>query len=187
MDAYLDIQILDDPEFKTVTLLNTLFSNLHRGLVQYGKQSIGISFPDFQEGIIHLGSRLRIHGCRDEIQNLMELNWIKGMQDYVSVSDIKNVPSDCKYRIIRRVQAKSNPERLRRRLIARKGIDAKAAKQAIPDSFAERLKLPYIALASHSTGQQFRLFVENLPIQEQAIHGIFSSYGLSPTATIPWF
>jgi CRISPR-associated endonuclease Csy4 len=71
--------------------------------------------------------------------------------------------------------------------MARKGISAEEAEQAIPDSAAERLDLPYVVLNSQTTGQQFRLFVEHRPPQEQAASGPFSAYGLSPTATVPWF
>ncbi|WP_152482130.1 type I-F CRISPR-associated endoribonuclease Cas6/Csy4, partial [Dickeya sp. DW 0440] len=36
-------------------------------------------------------------------------------------------------------------------------------------------------------GQPFLLFVEHGPLQDTPVAGVFSSYGLSATATIPWF
>ncbi|MCB1921872.1 MAG: type I-F CRISPR-associated endoribonuclease Cas6/Csy4, partial [Candidatus Competibacteraceae bacterium] len=69
----------------------------------------------------------------------------------------------------------------------RKGVTIEQAIQVIPDSKAKRLNLPYLVLTSQSTGQQFRLFVEHLAIREQAVAGEFSAYGLSSTATVPWF
>jgi len=158
MDAYLEIRILPDPEFQASTLMNALFSKLHRGLVEHGGQCIGVSFPEVKETGAFLGSCLRIHGEANELSKLMTLNWLIGMRDHVEVSAIMPVPSNAKYRVVRRIQAKSNPERLRRRLIARKGISEEDAKEAIPDTAAEKLNFPYIVLTSRSTNQKFRLF-----------------------------
>jgi CRISPR-associated endonuclease Csy4 len=117
----------------------------------------------------------------------MSQGWLTGMRDHVAVSEIATVPACVGYRVVRRVQAKSSPERLRRRLIARKDLTAEQAVLAIPDSAAETLRLPFLTLKSLSTGQRFRLFIEHLPVQDQASPGSFSAYGLSASATVPWF
>jgi CRISPR-associated endonuclease Csy4 len=187
MDAYLEIRLLPDPEFVPTTLMNALFSKLHRGLVAHGGQSIGVSFPDVGKNGRSLGERLRLHGSKADLEKLMASNWLVGMRDHATASEIAQVPARAKQRVVRRVQAKSSPERQRRRLIARKGTSAEQAMQTIPDSAAERLNLPYLVLTSQSTGQQFRLFVEHLAVREQAVDGEFSAYGLSSTATVPWF
>jgi CRISPR-associated endonuclease Csy4 len=85
------------------------------------------------------------------------------------------------------VQVKSSPERLRRRLAKRKGLTDEEAKRAIPLGAAERLNLPYVTIKSRSTGQDFRLFVDQMPPMDHAIFGSFNHYGLSATATVPWF
>lgn len=187
MDFYIELQLLPDPEFPATTLMNALFTKLHRGLVSCGEGRIGISFPDVEGKGIGLGSRLRLHGPVTDLEKLMSLNWLQGMRDHLSVSAISTVPVNASYRVVRRVQAKSSPERERRRLIARKGISHEAAILAIPDSAARSLKLPYIMLASQSTQQQFRLFIEHLPLQDQPAPGLFNAYGLSTGSTIPWF
>lgn len=187
MDAYLEIRLRPDPEFMPTTLLNVLFSKLHRGLVAHGGQSVGVSFPDVGKNGRSLGECLRLHGSKADLEQLMALNWMVGMQDHSTVNEIMKVPIHARSRVVRRVQSKSNPERQRRRLIARKGISPEQAIQAIPDGAVEMLKLPYLTLTSQSTGQQFRLFVEHLAVQEHAVDGVFSAYGLSPTTTIPWF
>jgi CRISPR-associated endonuclease Csy4 len=187
MDRYIDIRLLPDPEFPASVLMNALFGKLHRGLVTHGGRNIGVSFPDVGKNGRSLGERLRLHGNRAELEKLMVSNWLVGMRDHAAVSEITEVPTRAKQRVVRRVQAKSSPERQRRRLIARKGINTEKAIQAIPDSAAERLNLPYLVLTSQSTGQQFRLFVEHLAVQEQAVSGKFGTYGLSAAATIPWF
>lgn len=187
MDAYIDIRLLPDPEFPATTLMNALFDKFHRGLVRYGEGAIGVCFPDVKDGSRSLGNRLRLHGTADTLQGFLLIDWLAGMRDYVSASTVAAVPTCARHRVVRRVQAKSSPERERRRLMIRKGITTKQATQAIPDSTAEKLNLPYLVLTSQSTGQRFRLFVEHLAIQERAVGGKFGTYGLSSTATIPWF
>ncbi len=187
MDSYIELQLLPDPEFSANTLMNALFAKLHRSLVSSGEGRIGVSFPDVEQKGIGLGARLRLHGAAADLELLMSTNWLQGMRDHLSHSPITPVPEDAAHRVVRRVQAKSSPERERRRLMARKGISAEAAIQAIPDSAAEMLRLPYLLLNSQSTRQQFRLFVEHLPVQKESVQGMFSAYGLSTTGTVPWF
>jgi CRISPR-associated endonuclease Csy4 len=91
------------------------------------------------------------------------------------------------HRIVRRVQAKSNPERLRRRLAKRKNITLEQARELIPENAAQKLNLPFVTLQSASTGKLFRLFIEHMPVQPESQNGDFSFYGLSSTATVPWF
>lgn len=187
MDSYIELQLLPDPEFPANMLMNALFAKLHRGLVSSGKGRIGVSFPDVEQKGVGLGVRLRLHGTSADLDRLMSANWLQGMRDHLSTGLISSVPANALHRVVRRVQAKSSPERERRRLIARKGISIEAAAQAIPDSAAEILRLPYVLLTSQSTQQKFRLFVEHLPAQKDAVGGAFSAYGLSSTATVPWF
>ena len=187
MDHYLEIRLLPDPEFPATTLMNALFSKLHRGLVSHGKGTIGVSFPDVREAHHGLGSRLRLHGSAADLRDLMGADWLTGMRDHVAVTGPAPVPAGARHRVVRRVQAHSNPERERRRLIARKGVSPEEALAAIPDSRGEQLELPFILLSSRSTGQQFRLFIEHLPVEDEARTGTFGSYGLSPATTIPWF
>ena len=187
MDHYLEIRLLPDPEFPATTLMNALFSKLHRGLANHGKGSIGVSFPDVEEAHRGLGSRLRLHGSATDLRDFMGAAWLTGMRDHGAVDGPAPVPAGARHRVVRRVQAHSNPERERRRLIARKGVSPDEALAAIPDSRAEQLDLPFILLSSRSTGQHFRLFVEHLPVEDEARPGTFGSYGLSPATTVPWF
>ena len=187
MDHYLDVRLLPDPEFPAPLLMNALFAKLHRALVSHGTGDVGVSFPEHARSGPGLGARLRLHGSAAALARLMAQDWLRGMRDHCICGETQPVPASVAYRAVRRVQAHSNPERERRRLIARKGLSEEAARAAIPDNHARRLDLPYITLASHSTGQQFRLFIEHGPLQHTATSGPFSAYGLSPTATLPWF
>lgn len=187
MEHYLTIRLLPDPEFTTPMLMSALFGKLHRALVQQGSGTIGVSFPKVRQQSPSLGECLRLHGNSGDLQRLMAQDWLAGMRDHTAIGEITSVPANAMHRVVRRVQAKSNPERLRRRLIRRKGITEEEAYQSIPDCVVEKLDLPYVAIRSQSTGQSFRLFIEHLPIQVMPVKGEFSAYGLSVAATVPWF
>ncbi|GAB6067086.1 type I-F CRISPR-associated endoribonuclease Cas6/Csy4 [Methylothermus subterraneus] len=187
LDRYIDIRLLPDPEFPATVLMNALFAKLHRALVTLKTDQIGVSFPDVENVDRGLGERLRVHGDAQMLQRLMELGWLTGLSDLLKVSAARQVPASAHHRTVRRVQAKSSPERLRRRWMKRKGLSEEQAREIIPDSAAERLDLPYLTLTSRSTGQRFRLFIEHGPLLTAPIPGCFSRYGLSSKATVPWF
>lgn len=187
MDHYVEIAILPDSEFTTPTLMSVLFGKLHNALTNSIGGRIGVSFPKIDMGKPSLGSRIRLHGVASDLNQLMETDWLASMRDHLRVGKVLIVPANARYRVVHRVQAKSNPERLRRRLIKRKGISEAEARQAIPDNAVKLLNLPFVVLKSKSTGQSFRLFIEQRPTQSNPIDGEFNRYGLSSTATIPWF
>ncbi len=187
MERYIDIRLLPDPEFPANLLMNALFAKLHRGLVGWGNNRIGVSFPRHDDGIPTLGKCLRLHGDQQDLDDLMARNWFCGMRDNILVVGPETIPTSKVYRCVYRVQAKSSPERLRRRYMQRHHTDAQTARQTIPDSTAEMLTLPYVNIGSQSTGQRFRLFIAHGAIVEKPVEGSFNHYGLSPMATIPWF
>jgi CRISPR-associated endonuclease Csy4 len=117
----------------------------------------------------------------------MSSDWVRGMRDHVTLTPPTRVPENTRHCVVRRVQVKSSPERLRRRLIRRHGLDVQEAYRRIPDEAAELANLPYVQLRSTSSGQSFRLFIEHGPAQSHAVAGNFNAYGLSHVATIPWF
>jgi CRISPR-associated endonuclease Csy4 len=156
--------------------------------VRLESNNIGVSFPEHRESPPSLGAHMRIHGSSGALHQLMDTAWLDGMRDHIQLSSISPVPTHTKYCRINRVQAKSSPERLRRRAMRRHGIDANSAKQRIPDSAAETLRLPFVQLGSRSTQQpSFPLFIQHGPPQTQPMSGHFNSYGLSQDATVPWF
>ncbi len=185
LSHYLDINLEPDLDFSISHLMNALFSKLHRALVELDSQDIGISFP--RADYLHLGSCLRLHGSLGRLEQLMALNWLKGMRDHVDLCAILPVPEDCKYRLVCRVQSDSNPELLRRRYIKRHNVSHEEAVKLIPDSSAKRLNLPFLSLKSQSTGQAFLLFIDQCTILNEPKSGVFNRYGLSQQATIPWF
>ena len=187
---YIDITLLPDPEFSHAHLLGALLSKLHRALVQLKSSDLGVSFPQHINAPLSkrtLGSLLRLHGAPAALQALMTEPWLKGMRDHVQVSELTAVPAGAQHRVVQRRQFKTNADRLRRRRMARKGETAEQAAAAIPDTVERKPNLPFAQLRSSSTGQPFCLFVEHGVPQPQAVAGSFNTYGLSLSATVPWF
>ena len=187
MEYFVDIDLLPDPEFPTHILLGALYAKLHRALASNNEMGIAVCFPGYQSRPPTLGSRMRLIGSPPALQAPSGAYWLNSMHDHIKVGTLAKVPVDASYRTLQRVQAKSNPERLRRRLIKRHGLDETQARERIPDSVAETLSLPFVQLPSHSTGKYFRLFLSLGPEQAAPTLGEFNAYGLSQTATVPWF
>lgn len=188
MDHYVDVEVRPDPEFGSSQLMSALYSKLHRALVVQNGQHIGMSLPDVDAQATPLpGMRLRLHGTFTTLSALLASDWLAGMRDHVVLTLPTPIPDNAQHRIVRRVQVKSSPERLRRRLMRRHDLDEQTARQRIPDDLARFTRLPFLQLRSTSTGQTFRLFIEHGPIQPNSVLGDFNSYGLSQGATIPWF
>lgn len=187
MEAYLEISVRPDPEFSRQVLLDALVSKLHRGLVQEGAGDIGISFPAHTNKPRSLGDRLRLHGSDERLRGLMSGAWLRGMTDHLVVNGIQPIPADAGYRVVRRVQPKTNVGRLRRRYQRRHNVSAEEARLRLPDTIEKPVSLPFVMIRSATTGQRFALFIDHGPIQNEPTAGTFSTYGLSPMATVPWF
>jgi CRISPR-associated endonuclease Csy4 len=187
MDHYVDIDLHPDPETASRHILGEVFARVHRELAQRGDGRIGVSFPGMDLRTFELGRRLRLHSNSIVLKKLPATDWLGQMRDHVKVSEPLLVPIDVRYRVVQRIQTKSSPQRLRRRLMRRHALDEIESSVRIPDEKAKFTRLPYLQLRSASTGQSFRLFVAHGPLGDVPTVGRFSSYGFSQFATIPWF
>ncbi|PLX90625.1 MAG: type I-F CRISPR-associated endoribonuclease Cas6/Csy4 [Desulfuromonas sp.] len=180
MDYFVEIKVLPDPEFKETTLISAVYSKLHRALVAHGNGAVGVSFP--KAGNIP-GDLIRLHGGLDELEKLMQINWLKGLRDYTSVSSIQPVPEKVKHLQVQRVQPKMTAARLRR-AVRRGSMTEEEANNLLAKR--KDLKQPFFQLQSQSSGQKFPLFIEQ---KEVAVSngGDFNSYGLSSVTTVPYF
>jgi CRISPR-associated endonuclease Csy4 len=187
MDYYVDIHALPNAEVRSAHILSALASKLHNTLVDLRTSDIGISFPQFMLAPVSLGATLRLHGSCERLTQLMSTGFWRSLRDYIDVSVLAEVPPATLHRIVRRVQAKSSAERIRRRQMRRHGWTEEEARKRIPDACEKRLSLPFLQMKSRSTGQPFRLFIEHQECTERPIAGTFNAYGLSAGATVPWF
>ena len=187
MECFVDIDVRPDPEFAAHLLLGALYAKLHGALIPDNRLCIAVCFPGYQTRPPALGMRMRLLGIHSALQVLTTSEWLSGLRDHVKVGGLTNVPAGAVHRPLRRVQVKSSPERLRRRLMSRHGLTAAQARESIPDSAAQMLRLPFLQLRSRSTGQTFRLFLRLGSEQPVPVAGKFNAYGLSHDATVPWF
>ncbi|MER2493156.1 type I-F CRISPR-associated endoribonuclease Cas6/Csy4 [Catenovulum sediminis] len=184
MQFYCEIKVLPDPEASEPVLVNNLMSKFHRTLVNLKMTDIGVSFPNYAKT---LGDTVRFHSSEQSLNKLLETNWLKGLRDYCEVSAILPIPSKVQYRTVSRVQSKSVYNK-RKRSVAKGWLTEREAEIKIDDSQQKTLKLPFLQLNSSSTQQDnIKLFVKHGELQTKSSTGTFNSYGLSKSATVPWF
>lgn len=184
MDYFLDIRVLPDPEFGEETLMAALFAKLHRALAARGQGDIGVSFPEVS---LKPGPLLRLHGEESALYGLEKTLWRKGLNDYCLSGAVMPVAEIKGWRCVSRVQVKSSPERLMRRSVRKGWLTQDEADKRLRAMQEQSLTLPWLNMKSLSNGQMFPLFICHGELLSQRVTGIFSSYGLSHTATIPWF
>ncbi|MFG6654824.1 type I-F CRISPR-associated endoribonuclease Cas6/Csy4 [Scandinavium sp. M-37] len=185
MESYLEIRVLSDPEFSDEMLMAALVAKLHRALGERGKGDIGISFPHVN---LKLGECLRLHGTAAALQELEAKGWRKGLNDYVACQTIAPVPQNALWRTVSRVQPKGSQERLLRRSVRKGWLTQLEADRRLSDAVDQQmLSLPFLNMKSLSNKNSFRLFIQHGEVVDQPVAGTFSTYGLSPVATIPWF
>ena len=184
---YIELRLRPDPEVVPTHLLAALYTRAHRTLAAQGSTNIALTFPDYSAERHTLGERLRLHGSEADLQPWATGQWLGSLRDHVSAAPVAAVPAHAQHRTLRRVQVKSSPERLRRRLMKRHQLSEAQARERIPDSVACTTNLPYLQLSSTSTAQQFKLFLALGGAQNGVQTGDFNAYGLSTTATVPWF
>ena len=187
LSHYIELCVRPDPEVTPTHLLAALYTHLHRALAAQGTTGIAVTFPDYSAERCTLGTRLRLHGSEAALQAWATGQWLGSVRDHVNATPPLPVPADASHRALRRVQVKSSPERLRRRLMKRHQVSEEQARERISDNVARTTALPYAQLASGSTGQRFRLFLALGPEQTPVQSGCFNAYGLSAESTVPWF
>ena len=183
MEHYIDIELKPDSEILESPLMNLVYNKFHNALVELKTEQIGVSFPKYQ---IKLGKVLRLHGDKNNLQKLQNLNWLGGIAGYCEISDMKSVLADVKFRTVSRIRTNMSKSKLKR-LKRRGSIKPIEEKSYRAKMFSQGLDNPYLDLKSGSTGQKHRRFIHFGPLLDQPVQGKFDSYGLSKVATVPWF
>jgi CRISPR-associated endonuclease Csy4 len=183
MNHYIDILLLPDPEFPEPVLMNSLYRKLHKRLYDINSTQIGVSFPKFQ---LTLGNTLRLHGTMEALVKLQRINWIGSMSSYCRIREIQKIPSEVSFRTVSRKQATMSLSKLRR-LIKRGSMTEQEVQEYKAKMFSKGLDNPYVELKSGSNGHKHRRYIEFGPLLSESISGPFDQFGLSKTATVPWF
>ena len=184
MNNYFNITLLPDAEMPVTVLMNAICAKLHKSLCDSHSTAIGISFPKYA---VTLGNVLRIHGSEADLQKLHDENWLGGMKGYCKFGEVSVVPADAKHRIVSRKQATMSQSKLNR-LLKRGSITEDKVKAYKSKMFAEKgLNNPYLDFVSGSNGQRHRRYIELGTLLDAPVAGEFDQFGLSKTATVPWF
>jgi CRISPR-associated endonuclease Csy4 len=192
MKYYLDITLLPDAEANIGFIWQKLYGQLHLALVEQqtenGNSTIAVSFPEYRNSTFPLGSKLRLLASTEEqLRQLNLAKWLNRLSDYTHCTSIKEVPASVtQHARFRRVQFDTNVERLARRRVKRKGGTLEDALAHYAGFSDQQSRLPFLNIQSLSKGGRFCLFIDQ-NISGQAEEGEFNCYGLSKTATVPWF
>ncbi len=192
MNYYQDITLISNAEINLGYIWQKAFQQVHIALADgknaNGNSDIAISFPGYGGKSFPLGNKLRLlASTREQLQQLYIDKWLNRLSDYCHCTSIKEVPEEVSaFMCFKRVQFDTNVERLARRRAKRKGESLEQAMQHFTGFKDQESKLPYINMISLSKNKRFRLFIEKKEgIEEKT--GEFNCYGLSKTATVPWF
>ena len=183
MDYYIDIQLKPDAEFRINVLLNKVVTKFHKVLFEMEADDIGISFPNYK---VLFGNKIRIHGSEDRLKQLNAKNWLGGLSGYCSIIDIQKIPDVVEYRTVFRKQQNMTNAKLKR-LIKRGSISEQEAKHYKIKMYSQGLSEAYLELESASNGHKHRRYISLGEISSSPVEGTFDHFGLSKTATIPWF
>ena len=183
MNYYIDVIIQPNDEIRLNVLLNSVYTNFHKVLFDLRSTSIGISFPRYK---ITLGNIMRIHAQQVELNIFQDSNWLGSISPFCKVTNILEVPQNTKFRTISRKQSTMSQSKLNR-LIKRGSIKEDEIINYKTKMFSKGLDDPYIELQSGSNGHKHRRYLEFGELLSSAIEGRFDQFGLSKSATIPWF
>ena len=212
MRYYQEMTLLPNPEVNIHFLWSKVLQQIHLGLVEMQNVDrhipLGLSFPRYvlSEKGGYMGDRCRLFSPDESaLAQFDAVRWLSRLSDYVHCTGIRTVPEKLTgYATYKRVQPKTNPQRLARRYAKRHNLDLDSALNGTvklrgegggaeyPTAFRycdmpkPELGLPYIRLKSLSGGQSFCLWIEKTTAV-QPVAGGFSCYGLSATATVPEF
>lgn len=192
MKYYLDITLLPDAEANLGFLWQKVYQQIHLALAEHktveNTSEIAISFPEFSQGNYPLGSKLRLFAAREQALQALDIpQWLQRFTDYTHCTSIKAVPgSVTQYAVFKRVQFDTNIERMARRRSKRKDESFEQALEYLKGFTDQASKLPFINMKSLSKEQNFRLFVQRDSVPAP-VTGLFNTYGLSKTATVPCF
>jgi len=199
MKHYLDITLLPDAEANLGFLWQKIYGQLHIALADVknadGNSDIAVSFPEYGSKAFPLGNKLRLLATTQEkLQKLDVPKWLNRLSDYCHWTSIKEVPEVNQYACFSRKQFKTNIERrARRRILKTKEPLEVAIADLKKKGFSDQeSQLPFITLESSAKIEndnrkhKFRLFIERSILEKPEI-GDINCYGLSKTATVPWF
>jgi len=187
MQKFIDLKILPSPDFNQNQLMALLFKRFHYRLATLATNDVAVAFPRYAVSSHSVGNVLRIIGDAKQLELVMAIDWMYGVRDQLEIGAITSVPDNALHRMMLRIQPDANPDRLRRRQMARHKLTLAQSQAKILDKDAQRCTLPFLNLRSDTSKKAFRLYLKMTETSTVPTAGSFNAYGISRTATIPWF
>ena len=190
---YQDLILLPNQEVSSTFLMGKVISALHLIFVEdehkTGCVNIGLGFPRFNREKRTLGNIVRLYASSPDILLNSSCNSrLLRLTDYIKKGEIQPIPNIVQgYVQYRRIQFKENKERLVRRYAQRHHVDMKQAEKEYSCYKNPENNLPYVTLDSLSSGQRFRLYIDEVLQVENNNTLVFSSYGLIKSGALPYF
>lgn len=178
MTHYLEFTLQGNKRMPVPALMSKLLHVVHLTLVRLQTSSIGVSFPAYGTT---LGNILRVHGEPHQLK-LFVLN-VDALPTGVKVTDILAVPDGAEFANFYRIRPSKQNSKLQAGLKSGHITDAKSY---IKKMCEEVLNEPFFYSQSTSTGQGYKRFVARQAASPQD-RGVFDSFGLSKTASVPVF
>lgn len=196
MKYYQDITFLPDAEANLGFLWYKVYKQVHLALAENkiaeNQSAVALSFPGYGNKAFPLGDKLRLFaGSQFQLEQLNINQWLSRLTDYTHVKPIKLVPEEInQYACFKRKQFKSNLQKEAVRRVKYKGEPVEKALAHFAH-YEKESALPYINMSSLSmdnngSSRDFKLFVAR-NLFDKPNEGQFNCYGLSKTATVPWF
>jgi len=195
MKYYIELTLMDNPDFNLYTLWSKLYTQLHLAFVEQKdsqeKIVYGVSFPRYRlssdKGIGFLGDKLRIFAhSTQELEQLNLNKWLERLNDYVHITAPRETPNNVSYAIYSRAVPKDSVEKRILHQAQRRNISITEAATHFKDHVYPPLIEPFISLKSLSGQHIFKLHIKKT-LTDEASMGKFGTYGLSKTVTVPEF
>lgn len=197
MKYYQDITLIPDADVNLGFIWHKVYIQIHLALAENkiaeNQSAIAVSFPNYGDKTFPLGDKLRLFAESEAQLMKLDINrWLSRLIDYSDVKPIKQVPeSVVQYACFKRKNVKSaikKTESLAAHL--NKPVDD-VLKFRKENNLYHDCNLPFVHMESQQATKdgvkhKFRLFIEQ-SFSESPVQEHFDCYGLSKTATVPWF
>lgn len=191
MKKYVEITLLPDAEIPIYFLWAKLYQQLHLAFVESaddeGRIKVGVSFPKYCAEKRWLGDKLRMFAeSESQLEALNLGKWLARINDYVHIRGVKNVPDNVDgYALFKRLNDKSNKEKLARRRAKRLGVSLDEAlnyfyqNEDREQPQKEVVGYPFISMTSLSSGNKFPVTIVREKVDSLVFADGFNTYGFS--------
>lgn len=181
MEGFVDLKVPAQEDQSTHAILARIYFSLHLELVERKLDRVAVCFPKAKKSTV--GDVLRVLGVNKDLTTLLEAPRLRCLSDYYNSTGVESCPEGHAWRHIKRVQPKLTAAKARR--MVKRGSASEERAQALYDQGPAVLAFPYLNMNSASSGQKYRLYVNQVPCEPPSKAQSFNSFGLG--ACVPWF